>query len=371
MKKLLAVLLAALMLVSFAACGNDDGGDENEVIELALVTDKGTIDDRSFNQGAWEGLVKYADENGIKKQYIQPVEQSMNAYYDSIKLAVEGGAKVVVCPGYLFENSVHKAQKDFPEVKFIILDGAPHNVTDTNTMATYDEADPDYTVAENTYSIFYKEEQAGFLAGYAAVKEGYTKLGFMGGMAVPAVVRFGYGYVQGAEYAAKELGVKVEMKYHYTGDFSATPENQAKAAAWYTAGTECIFACGGAVGNSVMAAAGAQEGKVVIGVDVDQSGESDTVITSSMKDLSKSVYDAVAAHYAGTFPGGKSEYLGVDKGGVGLPMATSKFTTFTQADYDAIYAALVADTDGICSGLVTEAEDATKLPVTEVTVVLD
>ncbi len=369
MKKLLAVLLAALMLVSFAACGNDDGGDE-KTIELALVTDKGTIDDRSFNQGAWEGLVKYADENGIEKQYIQPVEQSMNAYYDSIKLAVEGGAKVVVCPGYLFENAVHKAQKDFPEVKFIILDGAPHNVTDTVTGATYDETEADYTVAENTYSIFYKEEQAGFLAGYAAVKEGYTKLGFMGGMAVPAVVRFGYGYVQGAEYAAKEMGVTVEMKYHYTGDFAATPENQAKAAAWYTAGTECIFACGGAVGNSVMAAA-TQAGTVVIGVDVDQSGESDTVITSSMKDLSKSVYDAIAAHYAGNFPGGKSEYLGVEVGGVGLPMASSKFTTFTQADYDAIYAALVADTDGVKSGIVTEADDATKLPVTAVTVVLD
>jgi len=368
MKKLLAILLAGLMLVSFAACG---GGDDEVVAkELALVTDKGTIDDRSFNQGAWEGLVKYAEENSIEYQYYQPVEQSMTSYYDTIKIAVDGGAKVVVCPGYLFENAVHKAQKDFPEVKFIILDGAPHNVTDYTTMATYDEAEADYTIGENTYSIFYKEEQAGFLAGYAAVKEGYTKLGFMGGMAVPAVVRFGYGYVQGAEYAAKEMGVKVEMKYHYTGDFAATPENQAKAAAWYTAGTEIIFGCGGAVGNSVMAAA-TQAGTVVIGVDVDQSGESDTVITSSMKDLSKSVYNAIAAFYAGNFPGGKSEYLGVEKGGVGLPMATSKFKTFTQADYDAIYAALEADTNGVRTGIVTEAEDATKLPVTAVTVVLD
>ncbi|MBR6801512.1 MAG: BMP family ABC transporter substrate-binding protein [Eubacteriaceae bacterium] len=369
MKKLLAVLLAGLMLLSFAACGDKE--DENTAIELALVTDKGTIDDRSFNQGAWEGLVKYATENNITYQYYQPVEQSMNSYYDTIKIAVDAGAKVVVCPGYLFENAVHKAQKDFPEVKFIFIDGAPSNVTDASTMATYDNTDPDYTIAENTYSIFYKEEQAGFLAGYAAVKEGFTKLGFMGGMAVPAVVRFGYGYVQGAEYAAKEMGVEVEMKYHYTGDFSATPEAQAKAAAWYTSGTEIIFGCGGAVGNSAMAAATAAGGKYVIGVDVDQSGESDTVITSAMKDLAKSVYDGIAAFYAGTFPGGKSLSLGADVNGVGLPMATSKFTTFTQADYDAIYAALAADTDGIASTMVTEAEDATKLPVTKVTVVLD
>ncbi|MBE6038927.1 MAG: BMP family ABC transporter substrate-binding protein, partial [Anaerofustis stercorihominis] len=190
MKKLLAILLVAMMLVSFAACGGDD---EAKTIELALVTDKGTIDDRSFNQGAWEGLKLYAEENEISYQYYQPTEQSMDAYYNTIKLAVDAGAKLVVCPGYLFENAVHKAQKDFPEVKFIILDGAPHNVTSTG--ATYDEAAEDRTVAENTYSIFYKEEQAGFLAGYAAVKEGYTKLGFMGGMAVPAVIRFGYGYV--------------------------------------------------------------------------------------------------------------------------------------------------------------------------------
>ncbi|MDR0898506.1 MAG: BMP family ABC transporter substrate-binding protein, partial [Oscillospiraceae bacterium] len=169
---------------------------ETETYDLALVTDLGTIDDKSFNQGAWEGLVKYAEENGISHKYYQPIEQSDDAYLDSIALAVGGGAKLIVTPGYLFETPIYMAQDMYPDVKFVLVDGNPHS-------ADYAE----YRTEANTVGILYAEEQSGFLAGYAAVKEGYTKLGFMGGMAVPAVIRFGYGFVQGAEYAAKEMGI--------------------------------------------------------------------------------------------------------------------------------------------------------------------
>ncbi len=218
----------------------------------------------------------------------------------------------------------------------------------------------------NAVGIVYAEEQAGFLAGYAAVMDGSTKLGFMGGMAVPAVVRFGYGFVQGAEYAAKEMGLKdLVMNYHYTGGFDATPEAQALAASWYNSGIEVIFACGGAVGNSVMAAAEAVNGKV-IGVDVDQSGESETVITSSMKGLASSVEQTLADFYAGNFPGGQAVVKDAAVDGVSLPMETSKFETFSQADYDAIYAKLVA-------GEITLLKDgditsATEIPVETMTV---
>lgn len=299
--------------------------------ELALITDVGTIDDKSFNQGAWEGVEAYAKENNITYKYYQPAEQSDTAYIDSIGLAVKAGAKVIVCPGFLFETPIHTVQTQYPDVKFVILDGAPH------------AGDYNIEIADNTYSIFYAEEEAGFLAGYSIVKEGYTKLGFMGGMAVPAVVRFGYGFVQGAEFAAHELGLTedVQLKYTYVGNFSATPENQAKASSWFNEGTEVIFACGGAVGNSVMKAAEAA-GTKVIGVDVDQSAESETVITSSMKNLSKSVYDALKAYYGGTFPGGISVSLDATVEGVQLPMANSRFEKFTQADYDAVYGKIVA-----------------------------
>lgn len=307
-----------------ASEANEEGG-----YELALVTDLGTIDDKSFNQGAWEGMKKYAEENGISYKYYQPQEGTTDAYVETIGLAIEGGAKLVVCPGFLFEEPVYIVQEQYPEVSFILLDGEPH------------DADYNYATKENVMPILFQEDQAGYLAGYAAVKDGNTKLGFMGGMAVPAVIRYGYGFVQGADAAAQEMGVDVEVMYNYTGAFAATPEAQAMAASWYQNGTEVVFGCGGAVGNSVMAAA-EEAGAKVIGVDVDQSPESDTVITSAMKQLSVSVYDGVKAFYDGSFPGGSTTVFTAANDGVGLPMETSKFEAFAQADYDALYAKLSA-----------------------------
>lgn len=359
MKKILCFLLASIIMFSLAACGG--GGTEStptpeatpaaeesaatetapseteavteEGFELALITDIGTIDDKSFNQGSWEGVKQYAEEFNITHKYYKPAEKSTDSYLSAIELAVKGGAKVIVTPGYLFEEAVFLAQDSYPNTNFILLDGSPHS-------ADYSE----YHTAENTVGVTYAEDEAGFLAGYAAVKDGMTKLGFMGGMAVPAVVRYGYGFIQGADYAAKEMGLgdaAITMNYHYTGGFDATPEAQTLAASWYQSGLEVIFGCGGAVGNSVMAAAEQANAKV-IGVDVDQSGESETVITSSMKGLRESVYFLLEQYYAGAFPGGQDIVLNAANDGVGLPMSTSKFDTFTQDDYDAIYAELVA-----------------------------
>ena len=168
MKKLLALALAVVLALSvFAGCAA--GGKK---AELALITDIGTIDDKSFNQGAWEGLVKYAEEKGISHQYYQPTEKSTTAYLESIDQAVKNGAKVIVTPGFLFEEPVYIAQDQYPDVTFILIDGNPH------------DADYNYKTADNCVGITYAEEQVGFLAGYAAVKDGMTKLGYMGGMAV-------------------------------------------------------------------------------------------------------------------------------------------------------------------------------------------
>lgn len=348
-KRMLALACAAAMVLSLAACGGKkeetqaadtqaeetteavktNSGSADGKYELALVTDLGTIDDKAFNQGAWEGVKKYAEENNITYKYYQPQEGTTDSYLETIGLAVEGGAKLVVCPGFLFEEPVYLAQEQFPDTYFILLDGEPHN-------GDYSE----YKTGEKVMPILYAEEQAGYLAGYAAVKDGMTKLGFMGGMAVPAVIKFGYGYIQGADAAAKELGVNVDMMYNYTGGFAATPEAQTMAAGWYKAGTEVIFSCGGAVGNSVMTAAEADTNKKVIGVDVDQSVESETVITSAMKMLSNSVYDGIKAYYDGSFPGGKTSVFTAANNGVGLPMETSKFEKFTQEDYEALLAKL-------------------------------
>lgn len=357
-KRVMSLLLAAAMTATMlAGCGSsneennapaqndgqnaveenteadaaDDAADSADGAELALVIDVGTIDDKSFNQGSWEGIQKYAEENGVSSKYYKSAEATTDAFIDTIELAIEGGAKTVVCPGFLFEEPIYTVQNQYPDVHFILVDGEPH------------DADGNYETAANTMPILYQEDEVGFLAGYAAVKDGYTKLGFMGGLALPAVIRYGYGFLAGANYAAEELGVDgVEVTYYYTGSFEATPEAQTMAASWYQAGTEVIFACGGAVGNSVMAAAEASEGAKVIGVDVDQSYESETVITSAMKQLSNSVYDAVKSVYDDSFKGGETSVFNAANNGVGLPMETSKFTTFTQADYDAIYEKIVA-----------------------------
>ncbi|MGO5051751.1 BMP family lipoprotein [Lachnospiraceae bacterium LCP25S3_G4] len=335
-KKVVSMILAATMIIGMVGCAkkpaadtesNDSKKDSKSGYELALITDVGTIDDKSFNQGSWEGLEKYAKDNDITCKYYKPSEKSDEACLSAIDLAVKGGAKVIVTPGFLFEVPVFEAQTKYPDVSFITIDASPK------------DADGNEKIEKNVLSIFYAEEQAGYLAGYAAVVEGYRQLGFMGGIAVPAVIRFGYGYIQGADAAAKELGLAkgdINVKYTYVGNFDASPENNAKAAAWYNEGTECIFACGGGVGNSVMKAAETAD-KVVIGVDVDQSGESETVITSAMKNLGDSVYGALENYYSDKFDGGKSETLDASSDGIKLPMDTSKFKTFSQDQYDKLY----------------------------------
>lgn len=338
MKKLVSLLLAATLAVGcLVGCGGggQQQGGQTAGYEIALVTDKGNIDDKSFNQGAWEGVVAYAEANNITHQYYKPEEASDEGYLAAIQLAVDGGAKVVVCPGYLFEAAVYSAQTQFPDVKFILLDGEPH----TPDYATYE-------TKNNVACVMYAEEEAGFLAGYAAVKDGMTTLGFEGGMAVPAVVAFGYGYLQGIEAAATEMGLadgSIKVYYHYTGDFAETDANKATAKAMIQSGAQLIFGCGGSVGKSVFAAAA--EGNIkTIGVDVNQKADSETVITSAMKGLGASVQAVLASIYDESFAekyAGKTTYFTAANNGVGLPDDFERFTTFTKADYEAVYAKLV------------------------------
>jgi len=304
---------------------------ESEGVRLALVTDYGTIDDGSFNQGSWEGIVAYAEARGISHQYIQPAAVSDAAYVDAIELAIVGGAELVVTPGFLFAAAVYEAQELFPDVKFVLIDAVPN-------------IGGDPVIADNTVAVLYAEQESGFLAGYAAVMEGHRELGFIGGIAVPAVVLFGTGFVEGAEYAAQVLGLdagEISIRYAYAGTFSPSPDVQTMAAAWFNDGVDVIFAAAGGAGFSVMAAAEAAGG-LVIGVDIDQAHASDTVITSALKGLQASVYSVIDDFFNGSFPGGQAKIFNAALDGVGLPMETSRFETFTQAQYDEIFARLAA-----------------------------
>ncbi|MBN2695986.1 MAG: BMP family ABC transporter substrate-binding protein [Bacilli bacterium] len=336
MKKYLAILLTLVSVFAFVGCAGRQA-------DIALVTDVGTVTDKSFNQGAWEGVVQFAEELDISHRYYQPRDQTTDEYVRSIESAIKNGAEIVVCPGYFFENAIWLVQNDYPDVKFIILDGAPHNVKDFDTFETVDGSAANFDQSDNVLSIFYAEEQVGFLAAYAAVIDGMTDLGFMGGKAVPAVVRYGYGYIQGADYAAKELEITVDLRYTYLGTFGPSASVQSKAATWYTEGTEVIFAAAGGAGGSVFKAAEQEEGKS-IGVDVDQKDESTTVIISAMKMLQKSVYDALTDWHANEFPAGEVLMYDASNDGVGLSDTYDRMTTFNATMYDTLFNAIADGT---------------------------
>ena len=285
MKKILAMLLVLVMVLSLAACGKKDAAasanpadaipDEMTSADgkynIAFVTDVGQLKDKSFNQGTYDGVNLQAKENDESYKYYQPAngdQATDDDRVDAMELACENGAEVVVAAGYMQEGALRAAAIANPDVKFIFIDGYP--VTDDAG-----------NVLKNIAGISFKEEQSGYLAGYAAVMEGYTKLGFVGGGGGtnPACQRFGYGFAQGAEAAAAKKGVKVELNYSwlYGASFSASPELQTMATGWYQNGTEVIFCCGGSMFQSVVAAASAEDGKV-IGVDGDQSYESQNSI---------------------------------------------------------------------------------------------
>ena len=354
MKKILALLLAAVMVVGLCACGGksapaannapaasqnaDDIPDEmtssDGKYEVAFVTDVGQLKDKSFNQGTFVGVKLYAAGAGKSYKYYQPAGGSQatdDDRYDAMKLAADNGAKVVVCAGFMQAGALEKAMADFPNVKFIFIDGWGMG-------------------AANVAGICFKEEQCGYLAGYAAVMDGYTKLGFCGGGggANAACNRYGYGYVQGAEAAAAVKGVNVEMNYSwlYGSSFSASSELQTMAAGWYQNGTEVIFACGGPMFDSISAAASAEDAKV-IGVDVDQSSQSPTVITSAMKGIGEAAQQALKAAEtedswkAFNGDGTQTIVLGAAEGAVGLPTATWSLS-WPVSEYEAMFADIVA-----------------------------
>ena len=381
MKKFLAMILALVMALSLVACGDkkddpktdDNQGDNPEVTEItnadeiademtsedgkyeiAFVTDVGQLKDKSFNQGTFDGVKLYAANNGLSYKYYQPAngdQATDDDRYDAMKAAAEGGAKVIVAAGFMQATALTKAAAEFTDVKFVFVDRDSAVTTE------------DGTALKNVLGICFQEEQCGYLAGYAVVKEGYTKLGFTGGGGGtnPACCRYGYGFVQGASAAAAELNEKVEMNYSwlYGSSFAASPELQTMANGWYENGTECIFACGGSMFASIAAAASANDGAVV-GVDVDQSFESDTVVTSAMKGLAASVQWACAKVYDGSFAamGGTCATLGAKDDAVGLPTATWSLTKWSVDDYNAMIKAMA-------DGTLVVDNDYTKLASTD------
>ena len=380
-KKLLSVLLVASMVATmFVGCGSSSSDDSasapattdegaadaatNSDYKIAMITDSGDITDMSFNQTTYEAAKAFADENGVEFQYYKPTADSDDARISSFENAVADGYNVIVVPGYLFANMIKAVAEDYPNVTIIALDCGEGDFGD-------------YKLPENVCSFTYQEELAGYMAGYAAVKEGYTKLGFLGGMAVPAVIRYGYGFVQGCNDAAVELGnaSDVEVNYVYGGQFFGDEAITAQMDTWYSNGTEVVFACGGGIYTSACEAAQKVDGKV-IGVDSDQSGTianqygtDDLCITSAMKGLAPTVQSTLTDLLAGNWSNyaGKIENLGIVSGTdpsvnyVQLPTDTWSMKNFTVDDYKELVGKLY-------DGTITVDNTTEKMPATEITV---
>ena len=371
MKKILALVLALCMVFALAACGesaapaateapaaepateapaaeateapateapaalsaddiDDNMTSEDGKYELAFVTDVGQLKDKSFNQGTFDGVKLYAAENGLSYKYYQPAngdQATDDDRYDAMKSACENGAKVVVAAGFMQGSALERAAKDYPDTKFVFIDGWGMGL-------------------DNVVGIAFNEHECGYLAGYAVVKEGYEKLGFCGGGGGnnPACCRYGYGFVQGANAAAAEMGKQIDINYTwlYGASFSASPEMQTLANGWYETGTEVIFSAGGSIFQSITAAAAAND-KFVVGVDTDQSYESDTVITSALKGVKEAASWAIGKAYDGTWASLNGFVsLGAADGATGLPEATWSLKNYSVDEYKAQLADIVS-----------------------------
>ena len=393
MKKILALVLALVMVMGLVACGGETTETtaapvettpnaestpvettpveettpavSNTEYKVAMITDYGDITDQSFNQTTYEACKEYCDANGITFTYYKPAGDSDAERCAMIDAAVSDGYNIIVMPGYAFANAIKESADMYPDVMFFALD-----------VGTGDFGD--YVVPANVYSAVYQEELSGYMAGYAAVKLGYKHLGYLGGMAVPAVQRFGYGFLQGVDAAAAELNIagEITVEYVYGNQFFGDADITAVMDTWYgEKGVECVFACGGGIWSSAAEAAAKVGGKV-IGVDVDQSatingmyGEGMTV-TSAMKGLAptvKNVLTAIVLEDNWAAYAGKIETLGLvsadpEANYVQLPMETTQFAEgFTADDYKALVAAMF-------EGAVTVSGDISAMPTVSYTI---
>ena len=367
-KKVLLVTLLVVAIVAscfaFTACNKkgDNKGDDSKM-KVAMITDYGDITDQSFNQTTYEASKAFCEANGLKFKYYKPAGDNTEARVASVEQAIQEGFNVIVMPGYAFGATVVEVAETNPDVTFVALDVSKGDLGDN------------YTIPSNVATFVYREEISGFMAGYAAVKEGYKKLGFLGGMAVPAVIRFGYGFVQGVNAAAVEMNIanEVSVNYVYGGKFNGTPEITAAMDTWYENGTEVVFACGGGIFTSACEAAKKVHGKV-IGVDSDQSYvinkyEAGMCVTSAMKGLAPTVNTVLQAIKDGNWKkySGTVSNMGMVSGTdaslnyVQLPTDTWSMTKFTKANY----AELVKK---IFDGTITISDAIDKMPTTTITV---
>ncbi len=342
-KTLMLVLALVLSVALMAGCTGGIGGG---ALKVGMVTDAGTIDDKSFNQGTWEGVVKAGKDLGIETLYLKPVGTTPADYTKEMTNLYDSGFRMIICPGFKFESAVFEMQDKYKNTKFVVIDGSPNNGAFDDTRVE--------KVGDNTVAIFYAEQESGFLAGVATaveLKEG--AVGFIGGMEIPAVQKFNWGFQQGLKYANDNYGSNVTIQAEnviYQGTFSEVAAGQQLAAQMYDKGVKAIFAAAGGVGvgaiNEAKLRAAAGEKVWIVGVDVDQysqgiyEGDKSIILTSAMKRLGQSSYDMIKAAKDGKFPGGQTLIFDAKNDGIGIPAENPNLSADTQTKVKEVLAKL-------------------------------
>lgn len=340
-KKFLSLLLCgALSSLALVGCGSSESTSSTSM-QVGMVTNSGTIEDKSYNQGTWEGILRAENELGVAVNYLKPAGTTETDYLKEISNLYDADYRFIVTPGFKFETAIFEAQTKYPDAKFVLIDGAP---TNGETI----------TVADNTVSIFFAEHEASFLAGVAtALEQQSGDVGFLGGMEIPSIRRFLAGYEQGIEYANANLGTNITLDASnvvYQGSFDNVPAGQQIAAQMYDKGVKTIFCAAGDVGIGAITEAVERASKGedvwIVGVDVDQYSEGiyengqSVVLTSAVKKIDNVAFDMIQAELNGTFPGGQTLTFNAQNNGVGLPTENPNFSEETTAQINEIYAKL-------------------------------
>ena len=340
-KRLITLASVGVLMLSLIGCQSNELTPVTDKLKVGMVTDSGSIDDKSFNQGAWEGLVKYKEDNpNCEIQYLQPNGQTTQDYVEAIDNFALSGVEVIVLPGFVFEEALGVAQERYPEITFIAIDAEP--------LVKYDNGIPVYGIAKNTVSIFFAEQQASFLTGIASALETKTnKVAFLGGMEVPAVQKLGWGFVAGIAYANANLGTNVNfVDYLYQGTFTDFDAGKSISAGMYDQGADIILTAAGAVGVGAISESKTRvesgEEVFVVGVDVDQyeegllSNGQSTILTSAMKYLGEATYNQIDAYVNGQFEGGQRILMDISIDGVGLPQSNPNLSEKTIEEINAV-----------------------------------
>ncbi|MGE8002005.1 BMP family lipoprotein [Lysinibacillus sp. NPDC093216] len=283
---------------------------KEDVFSVAMVTDVGGVDDKSFNQSAWEGVQAYGKENNLKEgnggfAYLQ--SKSDADYESNLNALLRRDFNLVFGIGYLMEDAMTAIAEENPDKKFAIVDAS--------------------VKADNVASIMFKEQEGAFLAGVAAAKMTKTgKIGFVGGGDIPVINRFEAGFVEGA----KTVNPDIDIQRKYTGAFDKADLGKMTANSMYSSGVDIIFHAAGATGNGVFSEAKERKKKDpnanvwVIGVDADQYEEgkvddkTNVTLTSMLKGVNAAVIDISNKAKNGEFPGGKTLTYGLAEDGVKL-----------------------------------------------------